>query len=114
MLRYPYERAHSFNQEIRRLGVDSEGRSYLDKFRILITEIGNALGYVRLIRAGGLHHVSSAVEFIPDLELVDYERQQGGGYKHFGTAAAGQGMSRETVDAFENLDECIEDLTLKI
>jgi len=112
--RYPYDRAHTFNQEIRRLGVDQAGMSYLDKFRILITEIGNALGYVRLIRAGGLNHVSGAVGFIPDLELVDAQRGEGDGtFRHFGGAAAGQGLSMETEDALANLDECIEDLTLK-
>lgn len=93
--------------------MDADGRSYLDKFRVLITEIGNALGYVRLIRAGGLNHVSGAVGFIPDLESVDYERQEAGGFKHFGQAAAGEGLSRETEDALRNLDECIDDLALK-
>jgi hypothetical protein len=39
-----------FNKEIRKLGVDKAGRTYLDQFRILVTEIGNALGYVRMVR----------------------------------------------------------------
>ena len=30
-------------------GLDSAGASYLDKIRIIVTEIGNALGYVRLV-----------------------------------------------------------------
>lgn len=32
-------------------GLDSNGASYLDRIRIIVTEIGNALGYVRLVSA---------------------------------------------------------------
>jgi WASH complex subunit 7 len=42
--RYPYERAEKFNKDIRKLGVTEDGKTYLDQFRQLITEIGNALG----------------------------------------------------------------------
>ena len=34
------------------MGVDDNQHSYLDKFRQVVTEMGNALGYVRLMRAG--------------------------------------------------------------
>ena len=49
---YPYERAAKFVKDIRRLGVSDSGRSFLDQFRVLITEIGNALGYVALTIVG--------------------------------------------------------------
>ena len=65
---YPYERADKFNKEIRKLGMD-KGLSYLDKFRLLITEIGNAMGYIRMIRAAGHHFISSAIQFVPDLQV---------------------------------------------
>ena len=39
--------------------------SYLDKFRQLITHIGNALGYVRMIRSAALRDNSNLVKFIP-------------------------------------------------
>lgn len=64
---YPYERAEKFQKGIRKLGMTIEGLSYLDQFRILITHIGNALGYVRLIRSGGLHACSNAISFLPDI-----------------------------------------------
>lgn len=38
--KYPFERAEKFNRSIRRLGVTPEGLTYLDQFRILITQIG--------------------------------------------------------------------------
>lgn len=45
----------------------ADGLSYLDQFRQLITQIGNALGYVRLIRSGGLHACSNAISFLPNI-----------------------------------------------
>ena len=48
--RYPVERAEQFNRGIRKLGTTADGSSYLDQFRKLITEIGSALGYVRMVR----------------------------------------------------------------
>mmetsp|Transcript_11124 Transcript_11124/g.26766 ORF Transcript_11124/g.26766 Transcript_11124/m.26766 type:complete len:1150 (-) Transcript_11124:108-3557(-) len=112
--RYPYQRAVDFNQEIRRLGLDSEKRSYLDKFRVLITEIGNALGFVRLIRAGGLNYISGAVGFIPDLQDMDEQREAGGGgFKQFQMAMEGEGLSAEAEEAARNLDDAVEQLTVR-
>jgi WASH complex subunit 7 len=64
---YTYERAEKFQKGIRKLGMTPDGLSYLDQFRQLITQIGNALGYVRLIRSGGLHASSNAISFLPDI-----------------------------------------------
>ncbi|OAD55585.1 WASH complex subunit 7 [Eufriesea mexicana] len=63
---YTYGRAEKFQKEIRKLGMTPDGLSYLDQFRQLITQIGNALGYVRLIRSGGLHASSNAISFLPN------------------------------------------------
>ena len=38
---------------IRALGVTDDGLSFLDQFRRLVAEIGNALGFVRMLRLGG-------------------------------------------------------------
>ncbi|XP_076180101.1 strumpellin and WASH-interacting protein isoform X2 [Ptiloglossa arizonensis] len=57
---YTYERAEKFQKGIRKLGMTSNDLSYLDQFRQLVTQIGNALGYVRLIRSGGLHYNNSS------------------------------------------------------
>lgn len=32
--------------------------------------LGNAMGYVRMIRSGGLHCCSNAIRYIPDLENI--------------------------------------------
>ncbi|CAH1392880.1 unnamed protein product [Nezara viridula] len=62
---YPYERAEKFNKGISRLKISSEGLSYLDQYRILISQIGNALGYVRMIHSGGLHHSVASMSYFP-------------------------------------------------
>jgi WASH complex subunit 7 len=68
--KYAYERADKFNKGIRKLGLTPDGLSYLDQFRMLISHIGNAMGYVRMIRSGGLHCCSNAICFVPDLEDI--------------------------------------------
>ena len=91
--RYPYDRAEKFNKDIRKLGVSDDGRTYLDQFRQLITEIGNALGYVRMVRSGVLNYVSNAIKFVPDLDdIITFETKS-------------QGLSAETVAAGKNLDQ---------
>ena len=68
---YPYERAIKFVKDIRRLGVSEDGKSYLDQFRVLITEIGNTLGYVRMVRSAAMYYCSEAANYLPDLNYED-------------------------------------------
>ena len=37
---YPFQRAERFNKVIRKLGASPDGLTYLDQFRVLITQIG--------------------------------------------------------------------------
>jgi len=97
---YPFERADRFNKEIRRLGVSNTGITYLGKFRILITEIGNSLGYVRMIRSGGLRYISNAIKFVPDLRRI----------QKFTGMVEEEGLSNETKVAASNLDAVLENL----
>merc|ERR1711871_1207628 len=76
---YPYDRAFAFCKDIRKLGV-VEGKSFLDQFRILISHIGNALGYVRMVRSAGMHYCSNAIKFVPDLQnIINFELHAGQG-----------------------------------
>ncbi|KAF7702037.1 WASH complex subunit 4 [Silurus meridionalis] len=99
--KYPFERAEKFNRGIRKLGITPDGQSYLDQFRQLISQIGNAMGYVRMIRSGGLHCCSSAIRFVPDLEdIVNFEE-----------LVKEEGLSEETQKAASVLDCVLSDLT---
>lgn len=64
---YPYERAENMSRNIKRLGTTKQGTSYLDKFRALITHIGNALGYVRMIRSASWKDNANVVKYIPEI-----------------------------------------------
>ncbi|OXB83588.1 UNVERIFIED_CONTAM: hypothetical protein H355_011407 [Colinus virginianus] len=80
--KYPFERADKFNRGIRKLGITPDGQSYLDQFRQLISQIGNAMGYVRMIRSGGLHCCSSAIRQL-DSVLGDLTRNFAEGTEYF-------------------------------
>ena len=55
-------RAVKFHRGIRKLGLMPDGVStYLDQFRLLVTHIGNALGFVRMVRSGELRATASAI-----------------------------------------------------
>lgn len=72
---YPYDRAMKFVKDIRKQGVFDGNKTCLDQMRILITEIGNALGYVRMVRSASMYYCSEAVMFLPEFEdLIKFEK----------------------------------------
>ncbi|GFG31853.1 hypothetical protein Cfor_02661 [Coptotermes formosanus] len=100
--KYSYERADKFNKGIRKLGLTPDGLSYLDQFRMLISHIGNAMGYVRMIRSGGLHCCSNAICFVPDLEdIVCFE-----------DLCKEEGLSNSCQAAAHRLDQVLGNLLL--
>ena len=115
---YPYERAAKFVKDVRKLGVSPDGMSFLDQFRVLITRIGNALGYVRMVRSASMHFCSEAVKFLPELDdTISFEHYSKNGLslivdgleveavKEDGTTSTT--LSPETIRAGKNLDDVI-------
>jgi len=97
---YPFERAKKFNKDIRKLGVSDSGLSFFDQFRILVTQIGNAMGYIRLVRSGGLYYVANAIKFVPDIEdIPKYEE-----------LITKESLSTESSSAAKNLDMTVDSL----
>jgi len=97
---YPYERAENMSRNIRRLGTTKGGISYLDKFRQLVTQIGNALGYVRMIRSASLKDNANLVKYIPQfVENIKFE-----------TVANDLGIREETLESVKLFDMCIKNL----
>jgi len=97
---YPVDRSAKFNKEIKRLGLVENDHTFLDQFRILITEIGNSMGYVRMIRSGGLNFTSNAIKFVPDLQEIP----------HFNPLVIKENLSETTAEAARLLDQSIENL----
>ena len=97
--KYPYERAEKFIKAVRKLGLVGS-MTYLDQFRKLVTEIGNALGYVRMIRSGGLRFSANAIKFVPDVTDVT----------KFKDPAEEAKLADSTATAASQLDDLLETL----
>lgn len=54
---------------MKKMGISREGTSFLDKFRELITQIGNTLGFIRMFRAGASEFNAYAAQFVPSSEI---------------------------------------------
>lgn len=88
------------SKTIKRIGTTKSGITYLEKFLRLITNIGNALGYVRLIRSASLKDNSNVVKYIPTLlEKVEFE-----------TIALELGITGEAYECVKMFDLCIKNL----
>ncbi|EAL65754.1 hypothetical protein DDB_G0283355 [Dictyostelium discoideum AX4] len=98
---YPSELVTELERDIRQLGVSETGLTFLDHFRLLITHIGNAMGYIRLVRSGGLHYCSNAIKFVPDLKKIP----------KFQDLTSKDALSPETIQASTNLDSIIHNLS---
>jgi WASH complex subunit 7 len=97
---YPYERAERIARDIRRLGTTKGGVTYLDKFRQLITQIGNVLGFVRMIRSASLKDNANLIKYLPSfIEEIRFE-----------DVATELGVQGETMQALKVLDMCIRNL----
>ena len=98
--KYPYEKAEQMARNIKTLGTTKGGVSYLDKFRQLITHIGNALGYVRMIRSASLKDNANLIKYIPEfVEKIKFEH-----------VAEELGIRAETMEAVKIFDTCIKNL----
>ena len=72
---------------------------------LLFLVTGNAMGYVRMIRSGGLHFVSNSIRFIPDNQLGD------GLIPKFKDLTVREGgLSEESIQAAAILDEVVASL----
>jgi WASH complex subunit 7 len=79
------------------LGTLKGNITFLDKFRQLITQFGNALGYVRMIRNASLKDNSNLIKFIP--KIIDDLR--------FEEVCAELGIKGETMEAAKMFDMSI-------
>nr|CCC95212.1 unnamed protein product [Trypanosoma congolense IL3000] len=62
---YTLSWAEKFIREMQKLGTADDGQTFLSKFRHLVSEIGNALAYMRMMRSGGLRAVADSAAFVP-------------------------------------------------
>lgn len=93
---YSYDRANVFNRDIKKLGLNDNGESFLDQFRRLISQIGNSMGYIRMIRSG-MNHVGAKWDIDEELNFVKMCKEDI--------------LSATTIKAAEHLEEDIRQLS---
>lgn len=98
---YPVERALRLLRDIRKLGTLDNGMSFIDQFRSLVTEIGNALGFVRMVRLGAMHYSTNAAKFAPSSQALRFSADE---------AITIDDISEHTKRALKNLRDEIEAL----
>ncbi|KAI5723753.1 hypothetical protein M8J76_010468 [Diaphorina citri] len=75
--KYPFDRAEKLLKSVKTIQeepdtTDENGHlNYLERFRLVITQVGNAIGLIRMIRSGSLHYCANSVQFVPNLDSVD-------------------------------------------
>ena len=69
---------------------------------LIMSVTGNAMGYVRMIRSGGLHFVSNSIRFVPDLDDL----------QNFEKLSFDEGLTDpETAEAAKTLDQIVQNLS---
>jgi len=96
---FPYDRAESL---VKQLIIGR--KNYISLFRELITQMGNAMGFVRIMRNGGLHYSSDAISFVPDVEEV----------VNFEELAKADDISEEINSSFAQFDKIVERLVKQV
>jgi len=91
---YPYQRAAELARQIKML---AEGENYLETVRKRITQIGNTLGYVRMIKNASLKDNQNLLKFIPSF-LQEYT---------FEDVADDLAIGGETLEAVKMFDESV-------
>lgn len=79
----------------------------LDSIRQTITQMGNLLAFVRLLKSGALSCTSSSVDYVPELANLSNLRLAKYAASEFGSAAEG---CQPLLEAASNFDRCLADL----
>lgn len=75
-----------------------------DSLRQLITQLGNLLGFVRMLKSGALHCASKSVDYLPDLDNLSMLKLEQSVRNEF------QSFENESlIEAAKNFDLCLED-----
>merc|ERR1719258_587370 len=61
---YTWGQAMQTARFLRNLGAAGDGMSFLDKVRQVVTQIGNILGYVRMVRTAGMRCVGRSLPYV--------------------------------------------------
>jgi WASH complex subunit 7 len=96
--KYPLTRGEKFKKELSLASRREKKFDIVQTLRLLITSLGNALAFARILRTGSYNHLSKNIEFIPFIE--EYECS-------FGDTAYVLNYSDTSKDCCKALDKMI-------
>jgi len=115
---YTWNRALETAAVLRRLGTAGDGVPFLDKLRQVVTQIGNALGYVRAVRSAGMRTASNSLPYAQkamarhrDLKLETSEDAGPEAAGPFARAAQGVELPPTVSEAVQVADEAVISVT---
>lgn len=89
---------------MKRLGGLASGETFMDKFRLLIIDIGNVLGFVRMLRSGSQRFCSESNKFVPAAESD----------QPFAAQVTSANLSLPSQSASASLDRTLDNLSLNV
>lgn len=104
---YSFDRALSVHDYVKNLESFEGNQTLMDKIRFLISSIGNALGYIRMIKSGINHVNSNSISYIPK-SMADDEQLE------IMNMCESSNLSRNTVDASKFMEKDVEQAMKKI
>jgi WASH complex subunit 7 len=110
---YGFDRAHILNRDVKKLETFEDGKTLLDKICGLITQIGNLLGFMRMIKSGISHVNSNSISFMPThhLAAADEDDDDDNNELEFLSMCKEQKLSVETITAAKCFQDDIEKST---
>jgi WASH complex subunit 7 len=100
---YPFDRALTFSQEIKKLEADS-GNNALDECRVVISEMGNIVSLVRMVRAAKRRVLSDEMPFLSAYSAADTAE----GFKDNNST-----KDSNTTSAKSGVDDAVSDILQK-
>ena len=97
--KYPLTRGQKFTKELSLASVREKGFNMIEKFRLLITVLGNALAFARILRTASFNYLSKNIEYIPFIEETECS---------FGDTAKVLNYASTSQDCCKALDKLID------
>jgi len=107
--KYPFERAEKFYKELSIASTREKGYNIVEKFRQLVTMLGNALAFARILRTASYSYLSKNVQYVPFIDTYECSFHDTGIVLNYGSTM--QECCRELDKLIEQLRESFSEST---
>lgn len=98
--KYQYQKGELFYEDLQRIKVAGGDRPAIEELRTLLTELGNAMAFIRLLRLGALRRSQECASFLSANQNAEVD------ISGLSMLAEDSKMSQNGVKAFSNLESC--------